>query len=128
MSAPRRPGTRRAEKAQEVYFKAGTPIVPRSGEEIRLYFDWLEMVEPGVVCVAERRPEFGRMPVKNIIGRGVAKTRCPAFIVAARRRLLPCCPPLSKISGATPASATPRAGVSFLGPSKGVVRGLIDLP
>jgi len=68
-----RVGDEASRKAQEVYFKAGTPIVPRAKGEICRFFDGLEMVEPGVVGVAEWRPELCRTQPRNIIFGGVAR-------------------------------------------------------
>jgi len=68
-----RVGDRESREAQEVYLKAGTPILPRASEEIRLFFDGLEMVDPGVVGVAEWRPELGRTSPRNIIYGGAAR-------------------------------------------------------
>ncbi|GII61084.1 hypothetical protein Skr01_11690 [Sphaerisporangium krabiense] len=53
------------ESMREVMRRGGTPIVARSARELEVFFDGLELLEPGVVSCSRWRPEptpFGEPP------------------------------------------------------------------
>jgi O-methyltransferase involved in polyketide biosynthesis len=61
------------QKARELYNDTDTPIFPRTKEEVAWFFDRLELVEPGMVGVAEWHSGLRQAPTRNIIYGGVAR-------------------------------------------------------
>ncbi len=67
------PGAKAAANATEgkaVYERASAAVTPRSWEEIRAFFDGLELIEPGLVPVAQWRPDGPAVGVGDSLGYG----------------------------------------------------------
>ncbi|MFB7756917.1 SAM-dependent methyltransferase, partial [Streptomyces sp. NPDC056121] len=43
-------------KVAEVYTKSGSPVQFRSHDDVRRFFDGLDLIEPGIVCCHRWRP------------------------------------------------------------------------
>jgi hypothetical protein len=43
-------------KVAEVYTKSGSPVQFRSHNDVRRFFDGLDLIEPGIVCCHRWRP------------------------------------------------------------------------
>lgn len=73
------------QKAREIYRDTATPIVPRTKEEVSWFFDRLELVEPGIVGVAEWRSGPRPAPSRNIVHAGIGRKTLLALPVDGQR-------------------------------------------
>jgi hypothetical protein len=65
--------TRVLEEAVSVYTGSGLPAVPRSAADIAEFFAGLDLVEPGLVDVADWRPDEPAEPARIRLLAGVGR-------------------------------------------------------